>query len=210
MSVPALERILQATDSARHRLGFFTVDETAALARQGVQVLDPFSTLVSPGIDIDADVVLYPNVTLSVRSGGSLRIRAGSRLSPGTAIDVDGGSVTIGAAVEIGDGGGFTIRAAAGVAIVIGDRVRLTGGGSLSGACALGDGAQILGRIDTRDCCLAGGGAYDEPDPDRRGAVLKGVGQARGLSVGRGQVIQAFGLFSEAAMRSQSFFHPKL
>ena len=47
-----------------------------------------------------------------------------------------------------------------------------------------------------------------EPDPDRRGAVLKGLGQARHLTLARGRVIQAFGIFDLADSRPQSFFHP--
>jgi hypothetical protein len=56
---------------------------------------------------------------------------------------------------------------------------------------------------------LGGGGTYRDPEPDERGGVLKGLGVARNVDVPQGHVIQAFGLFAEAVMRRQSYFHPK-
>jgi hypothetical protein len=91
---------------------------------------------------------------------------------------------------------------------VVGNRARLAGSGIVSESCDIGHGAQVLGRIDVRNCRLGAGGDYQEPNPDRRGAVLKGAGLARDIVLDRGRVVQAFGVFAEADARWQSFFHP--
>jgi carbonic anhydrase/acetyltransferase-like protein (isoleucine patch superfamily) len=195
-------------DAARAALGFLDPEGLGALATHGVLILDPFSTLVSPGVEIEPGAVLWPNVTLEARAGGRIRVGARTRLFPGCRLLADGGSIAIGSDVEFGDDGGFSAKVKPGETIEIGNRARLAGGGCLSESNSLGTGAQVLGRIDVRSCRLGAGGDYAEPDPDRRGAVLKGSGQARNLTLGQGQVIQAFGLFSEAEIRPQSFFHP--
>jgi carbonic anhydrase/acetyltransferase-like protein (isoleucine patch superfamily) len=201
--------ILQASDASRRELGFLTIEETAALAQWGVHLLDPFSPLGSPEVEIEAGAVLHPTVTLHLFRGARIRVGAGTRLCPGVSVRAEGGSVVIGRDAEIGDEGGFFFKTSASEHVIeVGDRARLTDGGSIIGSSAIGDGAQILGRIAVRNCSLAAGGDYNEPDPDRRGAVLKGSGQARGLTLDRGRVIQAFGIFAEAEIRWQSFFHP--
>ena len=74
---------------------------------------------------------------------------------------------------------------------------------------SIGRGAQVLGLIRMQNCSLGGGGTYRDNDPDKRGAVLKGSGVARQIDLPTGMVIQAFGLFSDAPIRTQSYFHPK-
>ena len=183
--------------------------DTMALASGGVTVFDPHSTLVSGTVLFGEGVVLWPGVILDIRGGGSLSIGAGTVLFPGTRIVADDGRITIGAETEIGEEGGFTIKAdGKDVEITIGDRARLLGCGSLSLNNTIGDGAQVLGPIRMQRCMLGSGGCYRSADPDRRGGVLKGSGVARGLDVPRGHVIQAFGLFAGAPLRPQSFFHP--
>jgi carbonic anhydrase/acetyltransferase-like protein (isoleucine patch superfamily) len=201
--------IPETADASRLALGFLSVAATSELARAGVRVLDPFSTLVSPGIAIEPDAVLYPNVILEQTQAGRIRIGRGTRLWPGTQMTACGGSILIGQDAEIGEDGGFSFKVGPGESVTIGDRARLTGGGRLSETCSIGAGAQILGRIDVRSCSLEGGGSHREPDPDQRGAVLKGSGQARNIALGQGRVIQSFGLFSPADTRWQSSFHPR-
>ena len=92
--------------------------------------------------------------------------------------------------------------------IAIGENVRLLGGGSLTHANNIGDGAQIIGPIRSQNCILAAGRSYRHPVADERGAVLKGSGVARGITLAQGMVFQAFGLFADASVRQQSFFHP--
>ncbi|MBK1840184.1 hypothetical protein JHL17_22510 [Azospirillum sp. YIM B02556] len=205
-----VEALLGAVDRARERAGFLSVEAVAALADDGVLVLDPFSTLVSPGVALAGGVTLWPGTIIQATEGGEVTVGSGTRLFPGTRIVAAGGRVTIGAETEIGEEGGFTIKADhPGCLIEIGSHARLLGGGSLALANHIGDGAQVLGPIRMQDCRLQSGGSHRDPDPDRRGGVLKGSGVARGLTVPTGMVIQAFGLFGEAPLRPQSFFHPK-
>jgi hypothetical protein len=199
----------RSDDAARERLGFLPRAETIALARRGVVLPDPGSVLVSNDVRLGEDIVLWPNVILQISAGGRIDIGRGTHLFPGTRIVAAGGSVSIGADTEIGEEGGFTAKAGAGETIGIGDGARLLGGGSLTLSNRIGRGAQILGPIRCQNCRLGDGGTYRDPEPDARGGVLKGSGVARGIEVPQGHVVQAFGLFSEAAMRRQSYFHPK-
>ncbi|MBM1173059.1 hypothetical protein [Microvirga arabica] len=196
-------------DDARRQLGFLSLAETAALAHRGVLIPDPRSALVSADVQLEDGIVLWPNVVLQALDLGRIVIGRGTYLLPGTRIVATGGTITIGAGVEIGEEGGFTIKAGSSEVIEIGDGARLLGGGSLSHSCRIGRGAQILGPIRCQNCTLGDGGTYRDPEPDERGGVLKGSGVARNVEVPRGHVIQAFGLFSEAPVRRQSYFHPK-
>jgi carbonic anhydrase/acetyltransferase-like protein (isoleucine patch superfamily) len=196
-------------DAARERLGFLSEAEIIALSRLGIMLPDPGSVLVSGDVRLAEDVVLWPNVILQISAGGRITIGPGTNLFPGTRIVASGGSVTVGAGAEIGEEGGFTLKAGAAETIDIGDGARLLGGGSLTLSNRIGRGAQILGPIRCQNCLLGDGGTYRDPEPDARGGVLKGSGVARGIEVPQGHVIQAFGLFAEAVMRRQSYFHPK-
>ncbi|MBA1157089.1 hypothetical protein [Microvirga mediterraneensis] len=196
-------------DEAQQRLGFLSREETAALGHRGILLPDPGSVLVSPGVRLDEDVVLWPGVILQASSHGRIAIGPGTNLFPGTRVVASGGAVTIGSGAEIGEEGGFTIKAGVGDTIAIGNGTRLLGGGSLTLTNRIGRGAQILGPIRCQNCTLGDGGTYRDPEPDERGGVLKGSGVARGIAIPQGHVIQAFGLFHEAVMRRQSYFHPK-
>jgi hypothetical protein len=196
-------------DSMRRAMGFLTLEETLLLAGGRVVMPDPGSVLVSPGVRLGEDMILWPGVILETSKDGRLSIGAGSVLFPGTRIVASGGRVTIGSGVEIGEEGGFTIKAEVGAAIEIGDGARLLGGGSLTLSNRIGRGAQILGPIRCQNCRLGGGGSHRHPEPNERGAVLKGSGIARNIDIAQGHVIQAFGLFSEGSVRPQSYFHPK-
>jgi carbonic anhydrase/acetyltransferase-like protein (isoleucine patch superfamily) len=197
-------------DSARKQAGFLSVADTAAFASRGISLLDPHSTLISPGVAIAGGVTLWPCVTLDLRDGGEISIGEGTQLHSGTRIVAHRGRVVIGRDAEIGEEGGFTIKAESeGCVIEIGDGARLLGGGSLMLDNVIGSGAQVLGPIRMQQCALGAGGTHREPDPDRRGAVLKGAGVARNIRLPVGKVVQAFGLFAEAPIRDQSYFHPK-
>ncbi len=195
-------------DEARRARGFLDVAGTAALAAHGVTVLEPRTTLVAAAALLEAGVVLWPGSIVEIGAGGSIAVGGGTVLFPGARIVALGGQLRIGRDCEIGEEGGFTVKALAGEVIAVGAAARLLGGGSLTGSNELGRGAQVLGPIRIQRCRLGAGGSHAEPDPDRRGGVLKGCGVARDLEVPQGHVIQAFGLFAEAPLRRQSFFHP--
>ena len=197
-------------DDIRRQRGFLSVADTAALIGRGVVIFDPYSTLISEDVDLESGVVIWPGVTLQRLDAGTLAGGAGTVLHSGTRIVARGGTVVIGRGVEIGEEGGFTVKAdRPGVVIEIGDEARLLGGGSAILNNIIGRGAQVLGPIRMQECRLEDGGSHAEPDPDRRGGVLKGAGVARGLAVPQGGVIQAFGRFDAGALRRQVEFHPK-
>ncbi len=198
-----------AADAARSRHGFLTLDETAALAERGIVVFDPASTLVARAAVLAEGVTLWPATQVRCADGGRVEIAEGAVLWTGTRLAAEGGIITVGSATSIGEEGGFTIVAEAGRTIAIGAEARLRGGGTLEGECGIGDGGQIIGAIRARDIRLGAGGSWREPDPDRRGGVLKGVGVARGLAVPSGFTLQGFGVFDVADLKPQSFFHPR-
>lgn len=202
--------LLHSVDSQREKLGFLSVEATMDLASRGITILDPYSTLVSPHAALQNGVVLWPGVVVQSQGGSQVIIASGSVLFPGTRLVATHGSITIGAGVEIGEEGGFTIKVGQGDEIEIGDAARLLGGGSLSLSNRIGEGGQILGPIRCQNCHLEGGGSHRTPVPDERGGVLKGSGVARNITVPKGHVIQAFGLFADAVMRRQSYFHPTI
>jgi len=204
-----MNEAISTSDAARRHLGFLSVAETAALTHRGLLIPDPNSVLVSADALLEPGIVLWPNVILQASDGGRIEVGRGTQLFPGTRIVASGGTVSVGAEAEIGEEGGFTIKAGAGDAISVGDGARLLGGGSLVLSNRIGRGAQILGPIRCQNCALGDGGTYRDPEPDDRGGVLKGLGMARNVDVPQGHVIQAFGLFAEAFMRRQSYFHPK-
>lgn len=198
------------TDTARRRAGFLSLAETAALIEKGVVVLDPYSTLISPDVILCAGVTLWPSVVLELHDGGHLAVGEGTQLYSNTRIVAKGGKVFVGGDAEIGEEGGFTIKAEGAACVIqVGDGARLLGGGSLTLDNMIGGGAQVLGPIRMQNCRLGAGGTYREPEPERRGAVLKGSGVARNIDLAAGKVIQAFGLFADALVRDQSYFHPR-
>ena len=112
----------------------------------------------------------------------------------------------IGARNEFGPGGA-TLLVDTGE-ISIGDDGRYREGAVLYSGCRLGSGTQVLGAVQVQDCVLEAGGSYRDASVDLRGGVLKGTGRARGLHVGRGQVILGEGRFDPKDVKPQSFFHP--
>jgi hypothetical protein len=203
-------RMIDAAELDRMRAdhGYLSLAETLALARRGNTVFDPFSLLISRGVRIGRGNVFYPAVTLAREADGRISIRDGNTFHPGTHLSVArSGRIAIGSHNQFGPGG-FSARAE-GAAIKVGDGGRYTLGASVNAPAQLGSGSQILGAIAVQDCVLAAGGTFEEPDPDLRGAVFKGVGRARGLKLARGQVIQGGGTFDATDIRRQSSFHPR-
>ncbi len=205
-----MHEIVNRIDEVRRLKGFLTVGETLQLADLGVTVIDPFSTLISRRANLASGVFVWPNVTLEAGPEAAVSIGASTVLHSGVRIAAGAGSIAIGANGDLGQEGGFTfVTSAPSDKIHIGNDARLNGGGSIAGSANLGDGAQVLGPIRIQNCQLGGGGSFREPDPDKRGGVLKGIGIARNIDVPTGMVIQAFGLFSEAPVRWQTYFHTK-
>jgi acetyltransferase-like isoleucine patch superfamily enzyme len=201
-----MDAVLAAIDAARREAGFCTLDELAALARS-CRILDPFSTLISRALEIAAGNVLYPGVVLQADPGAQVVIGRQNIFWPGAAVVARAGRIVIGARNEFGPGGA-TVYLESDARIAIGDDGRYRDGAAIGAGCRLGNGAQVLGAVQAQDCELGDGGSHAEPDPDRRGGVLKGNGRARGLKVDQGMVILGEGRFERADLRPQSYFHP--
>lgn len=196
-------------DEHRQALGFLLVDELSELGGQGVRVLDPHSTLISRSIAIGSGTVLYPGVVVDSDDDSTIAVGEQCVFYPGSLLEARrGGRLQIGSEVELGPGG-VTIRASGSDVLILDDLVRLTGNCELSGDCELGRGAQILGPILARSVRLDGGnGGHRWPNPDQRGAVLKGAGIAEGVSLAQGEVRSCRASFDDATTEQQSVYHP--
>ncbi|HMK78387.1 MAG TPA: AraC family transcriptional regulator [Xanthobacteraceae bacterium] len=194
-------------DRIRSAAGYLTIAETLALADNGNVVLDPFSLLIGRGIHIGKNNVFFPNVSLSCEHAGSVTIGDGNTFFPGVSLLATHGPIVIGNGNQFGEGG-FTAKAnRSGAFIEIGDRGRYLGGAAVYGATELGSGSQILGAISADNCTLGPGAPHTDPNPDERGAVMKGAGTARDLTVARGMTLAGNGTFSAADAKPQSFYH---
>ena len=202
------DRLVDAISSTRSEWGYRTVDDLVADASNSY--LDPLSTLISVNAVLGEGNLFYPGVRIDAERD-SFELGDGNRVGEGTRMDAtNGGRLTIGNYNEIGPHSVVFLINRDGARTVVGDGTRLLGRVEIIGTCDLGTGAQILGDITAVNVTLAGGGCFDERDPDLRGAVLKGVGRAAGLSLGAGEVISGAGDFAHAAVERQSVHHPRV
>ncbi len=202
--------LMAALDDVRRDGDFLSLRETVNLRHSGNVIYDPFSTLISSHMQIGSGNVFYPGTILRADGSSTLQIGSDNTFHSTTLMEAQsGGSILVGDRNTFGHGG-FTVRAdRAGAFIVIRNRGRYNSGASVYGTSELGNGTQILGMISATDCVLAGGEDFTHPDPDLRGAVLKGVGTARKLHLGVGKVILGAGAFDQSAIQRQTDFHPK-
>jgi len=197
-------------DAAREGAGFLGIAQVLALADRGVTIFDPLSTLVSRRAQIGAGCVLYPTVIIECDQASACVLGTGNTLLPGTRIvAAGGGRISVGAGSVIGEGGAQVKANRPDARIEIGDRTRLAGGAEVMGVTTIGTGCQVIGAIMAQSVQLEGGQDWAHPDPDERGAVLKGHGLARGLQLSRGEVINGNGDFSQAPVQRQAAYHPK-
>lgn len=198
---------VNAADAARSAAGFRLFDELLDLAKTS-RFFDLASTLVSRSVQIAPGNVFYPGVVIEAGPGACacVSIGEGNVFWPGTTIVARGGWIAIGARNEFGPGGATLVLDAG--EISIGDDGRYREGAAIFSGCRLGSGTQVLGPIQVQDCVLDAGGSYRDAAADLRGGVLKGAGRARGLRVGRGQVVLGEGRFDPKDLKAQSFFHP--
>ncbi len=196
-------------DRQRQALGLMTIDAIRSLIDQGVTVLDPWSTVISSGVCIGVGTVLYPGVVLQKDPASTLELGEGNRLFAGSVLlALGGGHISVGEGCELGPGT-VTIKAnRPDVSIVVSDGVRLLNGCELVGTCFLGRGAQVLGTVSAQSVYLEGGlGGHDWPNPDERGAVIKGMGLARGVRLQRGEVVNVQGPGMPLQIERQSAYH---
>lgn len=172
-------------------------------------IYSPLSVLISETVSVGKNNTFYPNVVIECHDEGMITIGDNNTFYPGTYILCTNGEVVIGNNNEFGPSG-LTIKANSPEAtIAIGNDGRYSDGASIMGRSTLGSGSQILGNITVQNCNLDGGASFTHPDPDLRGAVLKGMGLARNLTLTAGQVVNGLGDFSKAPVEQQSVYHPK-
>ncbi|MEU8998350.1 hypothetical protein AB0952_24330 [Streptomyces caniferus] len=202
------DRLFELMDNHRRENGFLTLTEMTVLAETNT-VFDPFSTLIAKTAEIGAGNTFFPGVTVSC-DGGTCSIGRGNVFYPSTlVIGRSGGRVVIGDECSFGPGGVQVKANQPGSELSIGHRVRLLNGAEVVGSSRIGAGAQVIGAISAQSVELAGGGDFTSPDPDRRGAVLKGFGLARGVQLGAGDVMNGIGDFTGAAIERQLAYHPR-
>jgi len=167
------------------------------------------SHLISESVAIETRNTFYPNVVIACGSRSTVRIGDGNAFHTSTYLRADlGGAIIVRNGTEFGDGFFSAIADRAAARIEIGSGCRFTGGVRAFGNTSCGDGAQVHGAINVLSCVLAAGGTFEHPDPDERGAVLKGHGVARNLHIGKGEVIAGFGDFDQGSIVRQRTFHP--
>jgi len=200
------------TDNARdprQGKGFLHIDDLLQDIGSRNTVLDGHSVLISQNVQIGNGNTFYPNVVLEATGAGSITIGDNNVFYPGVYMFCSDGSIVIGSGNEFGSGG-CTIKAnMTGATVTIGDNGRYMNGVTIMGKTTLGSGSQVLGFITVQNCMLGEGGDFSEPDPDKRAAVLKGFGIARGITLEAGQVINGAGNFSDANVEWQRSYHPK-
>ncbi|TDU90779.1 hypothetical protein EV138_4374 [Kribbella voronezhensis] len=196
-------------DDQRTARGLRTVAELLELAEAGTIILDPYSVLVGTRVRLGDGNVLYPGVVIECDPESSCELGSGNTLLPGTFIAASGGgSIVIGDHNRIGEGGARLVAGQPGSRLTVGDRTRISSSPVIVAPADLGDGCQVLGQITAQQVQLSGGADWSHPDPDHRGAVLKGFGKARGLSVGVGEVVNGSGDFADASLERQRAYHP--
>lgn len=166
------------------------------------------TVLVSEAVVLGQGNRFYPGVVIECRGAGRIVLGDGNVFWPGTVILAEAGSIVIGDSNAFGPGGCTLALDAGGGEIAIGDGTRLREGVVLLRGCHVGHGGQVLGPVQATDCRLGSGAPHSDSDPAARGGVLKGVGRARGLVVGRGEVILGEGRFDQRDLVSQLVFHP--
>lgn len=197
-------------DEARRSLGFLTVREVVERIAGRNTVLDPGSLLIGRDVRIGQGNVFHATVEIGADARSTVTIGDGNQFSSTCLLRArEGGRIEIGHENQLGEGGLVLDADQAGALIAIGDHGRYRYGAVIRASAALGSGSQVLGPVIVERCTLGAGGSFAEPDPARRGGVLKGAGPARQLTVPQGHVIAAYGPFDQAAMQQQSFFHPE-
>lgn len=207
MKADFVSELIEKINYHRRQRGFMTVSRLLEVYDRNV-ILDPLSILISEGIEIGQDNVIYPNVVLECQNQGTMTIGSRNTFYPGTLLLADRGKIVIGSNNEFGDGG-LRIKANMPDAIIrVGDMGRYMNGPEIMGKCTLGSGSQILGAITVQNCSLDDGESYHNPNPDLRGGLLKGFGLARNLKVKQGEVINGKGSFEQVNIERQAGYHP--
>ncbi len=198
-----------AISERRSEKGFLTDAELAESLAKNNTILDD-SILISKVAVIGVNNTFYPGVVIEQQGDGKITIGDGNVFYPGTYVLSTAGEITIGNHNEFGPAGVMIKANMPDALITIAGNGRYCDNVSVMGKTMLGTGSQILGNITVQNCTLAGGGNFQDPDPDKRAAVLKGFGLARNITLKIGQVINGVGNFADSPVEQQSTYHPKI
>ncbi len=204
-----MNTVVNQIDTLRMSKNLLGVEQLIGLRNDDITVFDPYSTLISTCAQLSAGTIIYPNCMVLCGAAGALSLGQNNVLYPSTVIQAGAGTIDIGDGNTFGPGGFVSTAMNSGETVKIGNNGRFNSGANVYGNSHLGDGSQILGQISVDGCILGAGGSYREPDPDKRGGVLKGTGRAKKLNLKTGDVIQAFGIFDEQAIERQVVYHPE-
>jgi len=193
---------------ARSARDFLKYEALSATVGKDNTVLDA-SVLIGSAVKIGSGNVFYPGVVIEQIGQSTITIGNDNIFYPGTYMFASSGAISIGNGNEFGVGGCIVRSNMPDSKIAIGDGGRYSNGVNIMGATQLGSGSQVLGAITVQSCTLASGAGFQDSDPDKRAAVLKGFGLARGLTLEVGQVVNGAGDFAKAPIEWQSTYHPK-
>jgi hypothetical protein len=200
----SMDSVIKYMNKVRQENNFYTIDDLYLLSETNT-VFDPFSILISKSVAIGNRNIIYPNVVIS-NITGHIEIGNNNQLFAGLNIVCENGTIRIGNENELGENGG-EIRSTHGT-IDIANQCRINKGAQILDECVLENGSQILGSIKVSRCRLGSGTSYEGKDPNKRGAVLKGYGYAKRLSVEVGHVIFGKGDFNQDMIELQEKYHP--
>jgi carbonic anhydrase/acetyltransferase-like protein (isoleucine patch superfamily) len=204
-----MDTIITDIDERRREQGLLDIEQMLKLIQFGITVHDPFSTLISIAAKLASGTIIYPNCMILCGEQGSVSLAQNNVLNPSTILNAEAGSINIGSNNTFGPGGFTATAMAPAETVIIGNHGRYNNGASVYGNSTLGDGSQILGQISVDSCSLGAGDSFKGPNPDKRGAVLKGFGRAKNLNLETGDVIQAFGMFEQDKIERQTIYHPR-
>jgi len=197
--------IIEYLNKIRRENGFLLINEVIELAKYNT-VYDIFSILISKHVKVGRGNIIYPNVIIECNDENGIIIGDNNILFNGCSIKAKGGKIEIGNHNEIGENGTFVFSLENKVKIR--NNCRLMNGAQILDGCIIGDGCQVLGNIKAVKCILKDGESYEWYNPNMRGGVLKGFGNAIELVVDKGEVIFGKGLFAKDMIEKQEKYHP--
>lgn len=201
-----IDEIIKQLDKERKNKEFLTITDLLQIRVNGNIIMDPFSLLISREVKVGKNNIFYPSVVIESNKG-DIDIGNGNIFYMNTSFLAKNGSITIGSKNQFGSGGCTVNAIGKNAKIIIGDKGRYSNNPLIIGKTTLGSGTQILGNVTTKDCILENGKDFLEPNPNIRGAVLKGTGVAQNIYLQKGCVINAFGNFKDAPIELQSTYH---
>ncbi|GLC82276.1 hypothetical protein [Lacrimispora brassicae] len=194
----------------RERNNYYTLEELNTIICQNNTVFDLYSVLISRNVIIGSDNIIYPGVIIDSDSISTIKIGNSNTFFNNTHLDAKNeGIIEIGDFNSFNDGPMVIKSNMKNSHIIFRNQGRFDGRISIFGQCKFGTGSQILGNINVYNCTLEDGVDFSNPNVEERAGLIKGMGNAKNLQVGKGMVINGFGEFSQEGVEKQLKYHPK-